>query len=380
MVALVLADKQHLLRIIVPRPLLLQSAQVMQAKLGGLLNRDVVHIPFSRRTRTDIALMQTYCDLHSRLRKSQGVLLALPEHILSFKLSGLQRLSEGRYKESTMMIKAQEWLDKNCRDVLDECDVSLAIKTQLIYPSGSQITVDGHPLRWQVIEAVLRLVRSYLSALQLQLPQSIEVVSRPNDGYPLMYFLRTDVEERLVTQLKSEICNGQTSILPCAEISSQGQADLGAFIGQPMVATEVVTRVEKMFKDNSLMNVVYLLRGLIVHRILLSTLKKRWNVQFGLHPDRDPIAVPYLAKGVPSPSAEWGHPDVALILTCLSFYYEGLSIAQFKQAFEALLKSNEPSIEYEKWATRDLPGGFRDHNAINVEDGAQLRELHHYVR
>jgi hypothetical protein len=380
MVALVLADKQHLLRILVPRPLLLQSAQVMQAKLGGLLNRDVMHIPFSRRTRTDIVLMQTYCDLHSRLRRSQGILLALPEHILSFKLSGLQRLSEGRYEESTMMIKAQEWLDKNCRDVLDECDVSLAIKTQLIYPSGSQITVDGHPLRWQVIETVLRLVRSYLPALQFQLPQSIEVVSRSRDGYPLMYFLRTDVEERLITLLTSELCKGITSVLPFAEISAQGQADLEAFIGHPVVATEIVTRVETMFKDNSLMSIVYLLRGLIVHRILLSTLKKRWNVQYGIHPDRDPIAVPYLAKGVPSPSAEWGHPDVTLILTCLSFYYEGLSIAQFKQAFEALLKSNEPSIEYEKWDTGDLPEGFRDYNAINVEDSAQLRELHHYVR
>jgi hypothetical protein len=45
-----------------------------------------------------------------------------------------------------------------------------------------------------------------------------------------------------------------------------------------------------------------------------------------------------------------------------------------------LLKSNEPSIEYEKWATRDLPDGLRDYNSINVEDNAQLRELHHYVR
>jgi hypothetical protein len=53
---------------------------------------------------------------------------------------------------------------------------------------------------------------------------------------------------------------------------------------------------------------------------------------------------------------------------------------QFKQAFEQLLKADEPSVEYEKWATFDLPESLRDYNAINVEDLSQLRELHHYVR
>lgn len=304
MVALVLADKQHLLRILVPRPLLLQSAQVMQAKLGGLLNRDVMHIPFSRRTQTDLSLMQKYCDLHSHIRKNNGVILALPEHILSFRLSGLQRLSEGRYEEALTMIKAQDWLDNYARDVLDECDVSLAIRTQLIYPSGSQIAFDGHPLRWSVIQNLLRLVRSYLPNLQHNLPHSMEVVGRPLGGYPLIYFLRPDVEERLIKQLVRELCKGQTSILPCAEISPHGQKDIEIFIASPRVAADVVERVVEMFKEKlHLMGVVYLLRGLIVHRIFLSTLKKRWNVQFGLHPNRDPIAVPYLAKGVPSPSA-----------------------------------------------------------------------------
>ncbi|KAI1144133.1 hypothetical protein F5Y05DRAFT_18422 [Hypoxylon sp. FL0543] len=36
----------------------------------------------------------------------------------------------------------------------------------------------------------------------------------------------------------------------------------------------------------------YLLRGLFVHRILIIALKKRYGVQYGLHPLRDPVAVP----------------------------------------------------------------------------------------
>jgi hypothetical protein len=51
-----------------------------------------------------------------------------------------------------------------------------------------------------------------------------------------------------------------------------------------------------------------------------------------------------------------------------------------KQALEELLKLDEPNIEYEKWATIQLPEGLRDHRSINVEDLIQLRELHHKIQ
>ncbi|KAH7082745.1 hypothetical protein BKA63DRAFT_433265 [Paraphoma chrysanthemicola] len=378
MVALVLANK-NLFRIVVPRPLLLQSAQIMQAKLGGMLDREVLHVPFSRKTPTDKPLMQMYCKLHTHVQKKHGIVLALPEHILSFKLSGIQRLCDGKSDEAAMMIKAQAWLDRHARDVLDECDVSLAIRTQLIYPSGSQHTVDGHPLRWQTIQAILDLMASYLDDLSRKYPNSIEVVERA--GYPLIYFLRTDVEEYLVKQMIQKICKGQTGILPIGAYPESDQMDIYHFLSQPQVNIEVSDRIARMFRDrHHLMDVAHHLRGLFVHRILLSTLKKRWNVQYGLHPTRDPIAVPYQAKGVPSPTAEWGHPDVAIILTCLSFYYEGLNMSQFKQAIEQLAKSDEPSIEYSLWVSEGVPEAFKNYNAINVEDSQQLRELHYHIR
>jgi hypothetical protein len=292
MVALMLANG-NLFRIVVPRPLLLQSAQIMQAKLGGLLNREVIHVPFSRKTPADKTLIQTYCQLHSHIRKKGGIVLALPEHILSFKLSGLQRLCDGKLEEGALLIKAQSWLDRHARDVLDECDLSLAIRTQLIYPSGSQRTVDGHPFRWQTIEALLDLVLSSLDDLARRYPASIEVVRRA--GFPLIYFLRKDVEDDLVQQIVQKISAGQTAILPVAALSSSSsQQDIRDFITLPLVAADVTERITQMFTEKRhLVDVLYHLRGLFVHRILLSTFKKRWNVQYGLHPSRDPIAVPY---------------------------------------------------------------------------------------
>jgi hypothetical protein len=384
MVAAVLADKSNLARIVVPRALLLQSAQVMQAKLGGLVNREIIHIPFSRKTSTSQTLMQLYGHLHAQSRRSMGVMLTLPEHILSFKLSGVQQLCDDHIEQAATMIKIQDWLDKHARDVLDECDVSLAIRTQLIYPSGSQTTVNGHPLRWQVTQALLHLVKDFSVAVQSRHPRSIEIVRRGVDSFPLIYFLRKDAEEYLVALLVGIICKGQMpSILPCAEYPVAVTNDVEVYISSPTVHGHVINRMIEYFGDKPhIMRTVNLLRGLFVHRILIATLKKRWNVQYGLHPTRAPIAVPYLAKGVPSPAAEWGHPDVAIVLTCLSFYYQGLSTSQFRQAFEYLSKTDEPCVEYEKWFPKgiDVPRELDDYTAINVDDSCQLNELYCIVR
>lgn len=93
---------------------------------------------------------------------------------------------------------------------------------------------------------------------------------------------------------------------------------------------------------------IFLLRGLLGHRILLLCLKKRWNVQYGLSQNRDPIAVPFYAKGVPSEQAEWGYPDVAILFTCLAFYYSGLSVTQLRQGLQHVLRSDDPSSEYDR--------------------------------
>lgn len=165
-----------------PKPLLLQTAQLLHARLGGLLGRQLRHVPFSRKTPTNSSTIQLFLKLHRDMQKSKGIMLTLPEHILSFMLSGLQRLSDGRTHEAATMIKVQNWISHQARDVLDECDNILALRTQLIYPSGSQKTIDGHPHRWEVAEVLLGLVNGHLHHLQHTYPRSIEVIRRGHDG------------------------------------------------------------------------------------------------------------------------------------------------------------------------------------------------------
>ena len=383
MAACILADSKNLLRIIVPKALLPQTAQIMQARLGGLLGRDVRHIPFSRKTSTSSTTIQSYRQLHEDIQIRSGIMLVLPEHLLSFKLSGLQRLSEKRIPEAKQMLSVQHWLEKISRDVLDESDFTLAVKTQLIYPSGEQITVDGHPKRWEVAEALLQLVQGHLWDLLREFPRSMEIVERPANGFPLIFLLRKDVEDAMLSRLVEDILRGRFPLLPIEQCSKQERVAIKTFLASPTIRQNLYEHIRQSFAEQpATRKVLFLLRGYLVHRILLLTLKKRWNVQYGLHPHRDPLAVPYHAKGVPSEQSEFGHPDVAITFTCLAFYYSGLTIDQLKQSLENISRSDDPSDEYEQWTAgvKSLPGSLRQWSVINVGDTAQIEEIWYYVR
>ncbi len=79
-------------------------------------------------------------------------------------------------------------------------------------------------------------------------------------------------------------------------------------------------------------------------------------------------------QDVPSQRAEFRHPDVAIALTCLSYYYDGLSKDQVLQCFNLLAKLDNPVMEYEHWVEsgQDLPSELRQFNGVNVEDQRQV--------
>ena len=148
------------------------------------------------------------------------------------------------------------------------------------------------------------------------------------------------------------------------------------FISKPRL------KQDKMFAvltgDSDLDDTLLLLRGLIAHNILLFVLhEKRWKVDYGLDIKRSMLAVPYRAKDSPSGQSEFSHPDVALTLTCLSYYYGGLTENQLEVAFRALFKTDNPTLEYEKW-WRDMSCSgdvdLKHLNAVNLEDSKQWAE------
>ncbi|KAF4456736.1 hypothetical protein F53441_1172 [Fusarium austroafricanum] len=385
MVAATLANRKQLIRVIVPKALLQQTAQLLQARLGGILGRGIRHVPFSRRTATTEKNIRAYHSIHCEMLKTGGVMICQPEHHMSFMLSGRQRLLDEQPEQAGPMIRVHEWLTKISRDILDESDYTLAVRTQLIYPSGSQTTVDGHPHRWLIVEAVLRLVDNYLYDLPRAFPHSISVIRREGGGFPFVFFLRQDVEDEFVTRLTADICKGAGGILPLTEhaMATKDRVAVKEFLTSPRPRSSTIERIRNLSPDKpSLKQTIYLLRGLLVNRILMMTLKKRWNVEYGLHPQRDPIAVPFHAKGVPSEQSEWGHPDVAILFTCLAFYYDGVSLSQLRQSLEYILKSDDPATEYDAWtkSSEYFPSSLKAWNSINVDDEMQLGEIWKILR
>lgn len=63
------------------------------------------------------------------------------------------------------------------------------------------------------------------------------------------------------------------------------------------------------------------------------------------------ISVPFEAADCPSERSEYAHPDVAIVLTTLAYYHDGLSEAQMREAVAALLSMgpNSQKAIYDDW-------------------------------
>lgn len=284
-VAAHLADGDNLVRIIVPKSLIPQTSSLLLSHIGGLVGRPIRHLPFSRKTDSSLDTIHRYIGIHKSIRKAQGVMICAPGHILSFQLCGVQRLSDLRQEEAGAMIQGQEWLDSHARSVIDESDDVLSVRTALVYPSGSLSLVDGGSQRWQTAEQVLSLVRKWLPYLQKRFPHSVEVISRSSGGFPFIFFLKSEVENELISGITSEICSGRSAIMPIRDFTNPQRKAIKIFISQSTVPQQIVDEVRGLFPDRpELRKRVMLLRGLLVHRILLHTLKKRWYVEYGIDP------------------------------------------------------------------------------------------------
>ena len=95
-VATALADGEQLVRVVVPKALTVQMFESLVARLGGLTNRPIYYLPFSRTPEYDYigeVISLQIDDLHkimSQCIAERGILLAQPEHVLSLKLMSVE--------------------------------------------------------------------------------------------------------------------------------------------------------------------------------------------------------------------------------------------------------------------------------------------------
>ena len=378
-VAAALADGKKLVRVVVLKPLSSQMFQVLLRTLGGMLGRRIFHMPISRSVRVDVHKARQIRSLCEECMRTGGILLVQPEHLLSFELMGLERLLSGESELGNALIETQRWLDEKSRDILDESDEILSVRFELIYTMGTQRAIEFSPDRWTIIEHVLGLVSRFAQPVLQLSPQGLELRSVCPGSFPRIRILQPSAADKLLEMVARDVCEAGLPGVPVWNLPQRVRAVLFNFLTDlDMGEADTESLQHHVFAVDSMRRSLLLLKGLIAGGVLAFALQqKRWRVNYGLDLSRTMLAVPYRAKDNPATRAEFSHPDATIVLTCLSYYYGGLSDEQLHTAFEKLLLSDHAQEEYESWVqdAPELPFAFRQLTGINLSDPAQCSRM-----
>jgi hypothetical protein len=291
-------------------------------------------------------------------------------------------------------VSLQKWIDSHARDILDESDEILHSRFQLIYSIGLQQHMDGYPDRWTITQQILRLVKDGARAISRNHSNFVEYECGPPRSFPHIHIVRTsDAGGRLISLVVEDVMAGRLPNFDFQDIASPLRDAIRSFISDEDVlqvpgTAKMVEEYAKHSDQSYLWSGLLLLRGLLASNILLFALaERRWRVDYGLfsksrlrrrrNRSTTPtmLAVPFRAKDVPAPNTQFGHPDLTIILTCLSYYYTGLTEQQLRVSFEMLLDQDDPSTEYAVWTTdydrESLPDSLRRLSEINLRSSEQ---------
>ncbi|KAJ4127295.1 hypothetical protein NW765_017247 [Fusarium oxysporum] len=377
-VAAVLGDGSKLIRVIVAKPQAKQLHQMLTSKLSGLLDRPVYQLPFSRDIRMNESRAEAIHQLISECMQEGGVLLVQPEHLLSFQLMELECQLNNKPSVAEKMMEVRKFFDTSSGDIVDESDENFSVKFELIYTVGQQRPIDHSPDRWRVIQEILGLIARFSAEVKRDLPQSLDYDDQHDGRVPKVRILRPDADKVIFDRVVTFICETGMDGFPIAHQHPTVRNAVRRYITQWDMSGKEIEAVEKSpFWHESTINHVLLLRGLFASGILSFVFaQKRWRVNYGLDPNREKttkLAVPFRAKDNPTPRSEFSHPDVVIVLTCLTYYYGGLDDEALFTAFGLLIRSDNADLEYQMWvkAIPTIPDAFKHIQGVNLKDHAQ---------
>ncbi|KAJ5168682.1 uncharacterized protein N7482_004276 [Penicillium canariense] len=373
-----LANGLCLVRIIVAKPQSRQMFEMLVSKLGGLLNRQVYHMPISRSLKLEQAEADEIGRMCTECMLQGGVLLVQPEHVLSLKLMCLESFIVGKPTLGQSLIQTLQLFETYSRDVVDESDENFNVKFELIYTMGAQRPIELSPQRWTLIQQLLGFLCQLASAVKREFPRSIEVDEQKVGGFPRIRLLHRDAEERLFDLMTTHICDSGIDHLPISRQPLKVREAVRTYMLKPDLTADEIATVEDDsptgFWTETTRSPLLLLRGLFAGGVLAFCLgEKRWRVNYGPDEKRVPptkLCVPYRAKDNPSLRSEFSHPDVVVLFTCLNYYYAGLADEDLFLAFNDLVKSDQADTEYQTWVDNApmLPHEYHQLVGLNLDD------------
>ncbi|OAR01441.1 hypothetical protein LLEC1_04033 [Akanthomyces lecanii] len=377
-VSTALADGSKLVRVIAAKAQAKQMHQMLVAKLSGLLDRPVYQLPFSRDVQLDSEKAEAIRHLLRQCQNEGGVLLVQPEHLLSLQLMELELELSGHSSISQQIMQVRKFFDDSSRDIVDESDENLSVKFELTYTLGKQQALEHSPYRWIIAQEVLSLVRRFAAEVAAEFPLSMEFDDRHDERFPRIRILRRDAEKAIFERIADFICETGMTGFPIARQPPKIRNAARKYITKWELTAEECQDVENgQFWNETTANHILLLRGLLAGGVLAFALgRKRWRVNYGLDPTREKntrLAVPYQAKDSPSARSEFSHPDIVIVLTCLTYYYGGLEDQALFDSLEILVRSDNAELEYSAWVhtAPTLPLAYKLLQGVNLRDRVQ---------
>ncbi|KAL0478346.1 keratin type II [Acrasis kona] len=388
LLASTIADGKTLARIVVLKPLLKVNFESLQQKLGGILQRRIYLVPFQRDFEFDQSDLNQMQATFEECCTRRGVIMTLQEYMLSFQLMVLDR-AELPYSHTLLSI--QKYLDHTTRDILDESDEILHYKYQLVYTVGGQNVIHGDELRWIVIQQVLQIIKNKANEFATKFPNEVDYIeSKHGFDYPQIRIVDQEpgkAYQWLCEMIMNEIIKGDSSThnIKLPEVHSSSHSTVINFVVKEDVYQQTFGQVEEMMggRDTYGYLTLLIIRGLLGCKILFHCMSKRWRVNYGVNPKANRrMAVPFRAKDLASDRTEFGHADVAILFTLLSYYYSGISYQQIEECFKILDGSYNRDQEYIRWmssSNKTVPSSISSFDSINPLDHDQRNLVIEYM-
>ena len=272
-------------------------------KLGYLINKQVFVLPCHRKIELDESKLQCLMSQYKSIVDQNQIILTTPEYLQSFHLKCI----EISHLYPSQVIELRNYISTQLTTILDESDEILHYKHQLVYTLGSQSIIDGGQERYVVIEKVLlTLFDNVFKA------DSMDALARQSNKL----------------QFVNKIIDKGHLYFP-----DVNKKNMVKFITDP-------SSTQRLNHPTLLV-----LRGLFSCDLLFHAFKKRFRVNYGLDLSFRQMSIPFKAKDTPTENTEFGHPDMGIILTLLSYYQYGLNNKQLGLVYD-LLQQLQYGMDY----------------------------------
>uniref|UniRef100_A0A7R9V0Q8 ubiquitinyl hydrolase 1 n=1 Tax=Chlamydomonas euryale TaxID=1486919 RepID=A0A7R9V0Q8_9CHLO len=365
---------------------------------ASALGRRLLLLPFNRDVQMTEAHARAMRAALQHCQKVGGIALVAPEHRASLQLKWHELcMAGGKDAEVAALdrLAALPYLD-----ILDESDDLLHHRFQLIYACGARSPLPSLTERLVAIQAILHVMSKQVDDPHSALRQPGVAVfdapeARHHGAFCGLRLLHGDVTEKAMPVLLKEIATRIVRSPPYdlrwmkAKVHQgiQGRM-LCCILDDSKSALHHLGNGHSLADDQVLQ--LLALRGMLAGKVLMHCLQKRHLVEFGINrlPNaKKQLAVPFRAALTLSERSEYAQPDVALVLTHLAYYSDGLSPQQLLDAVKKLLSMGRSAQDafFKQWLKLSwdtIAAG--DRNALDKaekldpENARQLELLHKY--